>query len=225
MNHLKRVRFQYVTITIIVLNIAVYFLLETDMVFQIGARFIDTFSFRPSDFATLKTFLNDMPEQFRLVTYTFIHGSLWHLFGNMIFLFVFGDNVEDALGHWRYILFYVACGAIAALTHSVMTSSPGVPLIGASGAISGVIGAYLMLHPNIRVWVLMPLPVLPFLPLRFSAAFIIGVWIVYQIVSAIYLSGDATAWWAHVGGFFAGVVLISIMKRPGVRLFDTATGV
>jgi membrane associated rhomboid family serine protease len=106
-----------------------------------------------------------------------------------------------------------------------MTSSPGVPLIGASGAISGVIGAYLMLHPNIRVWVLMPLPVLPFLPLRFSAAFIIGVWIVYQIVSAIYLSGDATAWWAHVGGFFAGVVLISIMKRPGVRLFDTATGV
>jgi membrane associated rhomboid family serine protease len=114
---------------------------------------------------------------------------------------------------------------IAAVVHSVVTVSPDVPLIGASGAIAGVIGAYVVLHPNIRVWVLFPVPVLSFLPLRFSAAFVIGVWIIYQIASGIFLNAEATAWWAHVGGFFGGVLLIFIMRRPGVPLFDAATGI
>jgi membrane associated rhomboid family serine protease len=225
MNHLKRVRFQYVTIAIIIINTAVYFLFETNLASHSPASFVDAFSLKPRDIISLKSFLQHMPEQFRLITYMFLHGSVLHLLGNMVFLFVFGDNVEDAMGHVRFILFYLICGICAAFVHSIITSSPDVPLIGASGAISGVIGAYMMLHPRIRVWVLFPIPNLPFLPLRFSAGFVIGVWIAYQIFSALYLTGEATAWWAHVGGFFAGVILVTIMKRPGVRLFDTATGV
>ncbi len=224
MNHLKRVRFQYVTIGLIAINIVVYFVFETHLVLHAPASFIDALSLKPLDVAPLRSFLDHMPEHFRLATYMFLHGSVWHLFGNMIFLFVFGDNVEDAMGHVRFIVFYLICGIVAALVHSAVTASPEVPLIGASGAISGVIGAYLMLHPNIRVWVLFPISNLPF-PLRFSAGFVIGVWIFIQIVSALYVAGSATAWWAHVGGFFAGVLLVIVMKRRGVRLFDTATGV
>lgn len=225
MNHLKRVRFQYVTIAIILINAAVYFIFETNFASHPPSGILDAFSLRPENITSLKAFLQNMPEQFRLVTYMFLHGNVLHLLGNMVFLFVFGDNVEDAMGHVRYIVFYLLCGIFAAFVHSIITSSPNAPLIGASGAISGVIGAYMMLHPRIRVWVLFPIPSLPFLPLRFSAGFVIGVWIVYQLINALYVTGDATAWWAHVGGFFAGVVLITIMRRPGVRLFDTATGV
>jgi membrane associated rhomboid family serine protease len=225
MNHLKSVKFQYVTIGLIAINIVVYVVFESDLVLHSPASFVSALALKPSDVTPLKSFLEHVPQQFRLVTYMFVHGNVWHLLGNMIFLFVFGDNVEDALGHVRFIVFYLLCGIFAAFAHSVITASPEVPLIGASGAISGVIGAYLMLHPNIRVWILFPIANLPFLPLRFSAGLVIGVWIIYQLISAVFLEGEATAWWAHVGGFVAGVILVIIMKRPGVPLFDTATGV
>ncbi len=225
MNHLKRVKFQYVTIGLIVLNTLIYFLFETHLVLHSPASFTDALAFRPRDLASIDAFKEHMPEDFTLLTYMFVHGSPWHLLGNMIFLYVFGDNVEDALGHVRFIVFYLLCGVIAAVVHSAATVSPDVPLIGASGAIAGVIGAYVVLHPNIRVWVLFPVPVVSFLPLRFSAAFVIGLWIFYQIASGIFLNGEATAWWAHVGGFFAGVFLVVVMRRPGVPLFDTATGI
>jgi membrane associated rhomboid family serine protease len=225
LNPIKKIRYQYVTVGIIALNIVIYFLFETHFILHAPASFVDALSLRPRDVQPLSSFLQHIPEQFRLVTYLFLHGSILHLLGNMVFLYVFGDNVEDAMGHVRFIVFYLLCGAFAALVHSAMTPSPDMPLIGASGAISGVIGAYLMLHPNIRVWVLMPVPVFPFLPLRFSAGFVIGVWILYQFVSAFFLSKDATAWWAHIGGFLAGVLLVTVMKRPGVRLFDASTGV
>ena len=225
MNHLKRVKFQYVTVGLIVLNTLIYFVFETHLVLHSPASFVDALAFKPRDVANVHAFMEHVPQQFRLLTYMFVHGSIWHLLGNMVFLFVFGDNVEDALGHVRFIIFYLLCGVIAAVVHSAVTVSPDVPLIGASGAIAGVIGAYVILHPNVRVWVLFPVPVVSFLPLRFSAAFVIGMWIMYQIASGILLTGEATAWWAHVGGFFAGVLLIVIMRRPGVPLFDAATGV
>ena len=145
-----------------------------------------------------------LPEQYKLFTYMFLHGSILHLLFNMIFLFVFGDNVEDAMGHFRFILFYLACGVIGAIVYSAVTEFTEVPLIGASGAVSGVIGAYLMLHPNIRVWVLVPFPKLPFIPLRFSAAIVIGAWILYQFGAAVFFPSQSVALWAHVGGFFAG---------------------
>jgi membrane associated rhomboid family serine protease len=225
MNRLKRVRFQYVTAAFIILNIAIYFLFETNLILSSPGNLVDALALRPRDVSSVHAFLENWREHYKLITYMFVHGSAWHLFGNLIFLFVFGDNVEDAMGHVRFIVFYLLCGIAAALVHSAVTASPDAPLIGASGAIAGVIGAYVILHPNIRVWVLFPVPVLSFLPLRFSAAFVIGSWLIYQIVSAIALTGEATAWWAHVGGFFTGCVLILIMKYPGVRLFDGSTGV
>jgi len=225
MNNLKRVKFQYVTVGLIVLNTLIYLLFETHLVLHSPAAFVDAFAFKPHDVASIHAFLEHAPEDFTLLTYMFVHGNVWHLLGNMVFLFVFGDNVEDALGHVRFVFFYLFCGVIAAVVHSAVTISPDVPLIGASGAIAGVIGAYVMLHPNIRVWVLFPVPVVSFLPLRFSAAFVIGMWIMYQIASGLFLTGEATAWWAHVGGFFAGVLLVIIMRRRGVPLFDAATGV
>jgi membrane associated rhomboid family serine protease len=225
MNHLKRVRFQYVTVGLIALNTLIYLAFETHLFLHSPASFVDAFAFHPREVASIHDFMEHVPEHFRLLTYMFVHGNVWHLLGNMVFLFVFGDNVEDALGHVRFVVFYLLCGVIAAVVHSAVTVSPDVPLIGASGAIAGVIGAYVILHPNIRVWVLFPVPVVSFLPARISAAFVIGMWIMYQIASGIFLTGEATAWWAHVGGFFAGALLVIIMRRPGVPLFDTATGI
>lgn len=225
LNPLKTVKFQYVTISIIAINVIIYLLFQSNLIFSTPPGFADTFSLKPYDVLPFKPFLRHFPEQYRLVSYMFLHGNFLHLFFNMLFLFVFGDNVEDALGHYRFILFYLLCGVAAAFAHSALTDSPDVPLIGASGAISGVIGAYLLLHPNIRVWVLIPLPKLPLFPARFSAGLVIGVWIFYQFGSAILFTAENTAWWTHVGGFLAGALLVTLMKRRGVRLFDRATGV
>ena len=226
-NPMKVLKFQYATVSLIVLNTLVFFLLETDLVFKVPAGFIEGMELRPLDVVPFGSFLAHVPEHFKFVTYTFVHQNFLHLFFNMLFLFVFADNVEDAMGSFRFVFFYAICGAVAAVVHSWLTVRPDSPLVGASGAVSGVIGAYLMLYPKVRVWVLLPLPNFPFLPLRFSAAFMIGVWILYQIGNAVYFAKDATAataWWAHVGGFAAGVLLIGLMKSPGVRLFDRSTG-
>jgi len=225
MNHLKRVRFQYVTFGLIILNALIYFLSETHTLLTSTAGLVDALALRPSDASSVRAFVGHIPDHYRFLSYMFVHASVLHLFGNMVFLFVFGDNVEDALGHVRFIIFYLICGVFAGAVHSAVTVSPDAPLIGASGAIAGVIGAYVVLHPNIRIWVLFPVPVVSFLPLRFSAAIVIGLWLLYQIVSGIYFTGDATAWWAHVAGFFMGVFLVIIMKRRGVRLFDGSTGI
>lgn len=225
MNDLKRVRFQYVTVGLIILNTLIYIISETGLVWSSPDSFADAFAFNPHGVASLHELTAHLPQDYTLLTYMFVHGNIWHLFGNMVFLFVFGDNVEDALGHVRFVVFYMLCGVIAAIVHSAVTVSPDVPLIGASGAVAGIIGAYVVLHPNVRVWVLFPVPVVSFLPLRFSAAIVIGLWITYQIASAIILAGEPTAWWAHVGGFFAGVLLVIVMRRSGVPLFDTATGI
>ncbi len=224
LNPLKKVRFQYVTIGLIILNVAVYFGLESNLFIPVPPGLVEALSPTPSHVAPLDSFLAHFPEQYKLFTYMFLHGSILHLVFNMIFLFVFGDNVEDAMGHFRFILFYLACGVIGALVYSAVTEFTEVPLIGASGAVSGVIGAYLVLHPNIRVWVLVPFPKLPFIPLRFSAAIVIGVWILYQFGAAVFFPSQSVAMWAHVGGFFAGILLIFVMKHRDVPLFDTATG-
>jgi len=225
LNPLKRVRFQYVTASLIAINTAVYFLLQSDLVFHVPPGFTQGLALLPRYVLPLQALLQHIPRLYRLVTYMFLHANVLHLLFNMIFLFVFGDNVEDAMGHARFILFYSICGVAAGLVHCALTGAPDLPLIGASGAVSGVIGAYLLLHPNIRVWVLVPLPKLPVVPLRFSAALVIGVWIFYQFGSAMLLPSTDTAWWAHVGGFLTGAFLVILMRRRGVPLFDAATGI
>jgi membrane associated rhomboid family serine protease len=156
-----------------------------------------------------------MRPELTLVTYMFLHGDIWHLLGNMAFLWVFGDNVEDAMGSLRFFVFYLLSGIAAAFAHTFANLGSDVPLIGASGATAGIIAAYLMLYPRVRVWVL----AFARIPLRLAAWFVIGSWIVLQFVFIAMGTIDGTALWAHVGGFAAGAALIPIFKRRNQPLF------
>ncbi|MEQ1718747.1 MAG: rhomboid family intramembrane serine protease [Hyphomicrobium sp.] len=221
-NPLKSIRFQYVTLALIVANVLA-FLFETMAVSTPAV--VASFAVVPQELfqvallggaAPISGDAIAIPERATLFSYMFLHGDGMHLIGNMLFLWVFGDNVEDAMGHVRFLVFYLTCGIVAGLTHAVMMSDSQDALIGASGAVSGVISAYLMLHPRVRVWVL----ALKVIPLRISAAMALGLWIVFQLVMVVFPQAGPTAWWAHIGGLAAGALLIPIMKRPGVPLFQ-----
>jgi membrane associated rhomboid family serine protease len=146
----------------------------------------------------------------------FLHVDIEHLVGNMLFLWVFGDNIEDAMGAPRFIVFYLLCGACAALAHAVATPGSQAPLIGASGAVSGIIAAYLLLHPHVRVFGL----VMKFLPVAVKALYVIAAWIALQFAYALFGGDPQIGWWAHVGGIIAGPILIIFFKRPEVLLLD-----
>ncbi|MFF7142083.1 rhomboid family intramembrane serine protease [Streptomyces nodosus] len=149
-----------------------------------------------------------------VLTAMFLHGSWLHLLGNMLFLLIFGNNIEDRMGHLRYLLFYLVCGYVSVYGFALLNSSSGEPLIGASGAIAGVLGAYLVLYPTARVWVLVPF--LIFLPLRLAAWIVLGFWFALQ---AVYSYGGAVsqaasvAYAAHVVGFIVGMLLAWPLKR------------
>lgn len=147
----------------------------------------------------------------------FLHGSWWHLLGNMLFLWVFGNNVEDRLGHLRYLLFYLVAGLVAGYGFAAVQPDSTQTLIGASGAIAGVLGAYLVLWPKARVWSLIPIPfVIPFIPVRLPAWLVLGLWFVLQaLYSAGYgAQGGTVAYVAHIFGFVLGA-LVAIPLRPG----------
>ncbi len=228
-NPLKSIRFQYVTVGLIVLNTAIYFLFGTTFVFSVQEYLVD-FSLIPVEFlggarlasSGLQLLQNPlpMPEQFTIASYMFVHGSTLHLLGNMLFLWVFGDNVEDAMGHFRFLMFYLMCGIFAGLLHTAVMSNSDIPVIGASGSVAGIVAAYMMLHPKVKIWVL----ALWRIPLKISAAWALGFWVLLQLFSAVTSSGEGIAWWAHVGGLMAGAVLILFMRRPGVALFDQTQG-
>lgn len=154
------------------------------------------------------------PVYITLLTSIFMHGSIAHILGNMLFLFIFGDNIENRIGHLRYLIFYLICGLIASLAHVVSTYmfglNPLVPSLGASGAISGVLGGYILLFPRNRVTVLM------FNFLTDVPAFVaLGIWFIFQLISGLgMLGGDlgGVAYGAHIGGFIAGLVLIKIFE-------------
>jgi membrane associated rhomboid family serine protease len=220
-NSLKSIPFQYVTVSLIVLNVLVY-LLEVGGLDQSS---IAGFGVTPAELfgSTLLTTSGPVTTEAipfapgaTLVTYMFFHADIFHLVGNMLFLWVFGDNVEDARGHVRFLFFYFACGIFAALFHAWMLPDSHVPLIGASGAVAGVIAAYLMLHPHVGVWVL----AFKVIPLRITAGLALGIWIALQFVMIAVADVGPTAWWAHIGGLIAGAVLIVFLRRPGVPLFD-----
>ncbi len=150
----------------------------------------------------------------------FLHGSILHLAGNMLYLWIFGNNIEDAMGHTRFILFYFVCGVAAALTMAFMDPSSQVPMVGASGAISGVLGAYMLLYPRARVTVIIPLGII-FYPFRVAAVWVVGLWFLTQLVTAAFTdpSQPGVAWWAHVGGFLAGLLLTPLLKSSSVPYF------
>lgn len=147
-----------------------------------------------------------IPVWFTLVTAIFMHGSFMHLFGNMLYLWIFGDNLEDRLGHMRYGIFYLVCGIVASLSHVVVNSDSFIPSLGASGAISGVMGGYLLLFPKRRVRVIMGRGIS-----EVPAFVALGIWIVFQVISSLMSGPEAgIAFAAHIGGFIAGLVLIKV---------------
>ena len=157
-----------------------------------------------------------------IFTSMFMHGGWMHLAGNMLYLWIFGDNIEASLGHKRYVLFYLLCGVAAALAQGFAAPGSDVPMVGASGAISGVLGAYLVLHPrsNIKVFVFLIIITVINVP----AFIVLGFWIVGQLISsaAVDAGQPGVAFIAHIGGFIAGAVLVLFMKKKSVPVFDTA---
>ncbi len=225
-NPLRQIRVQWVTIGLIIINVVVFALQTTPQ----GAMYASSFAVVPRELFSVGIFGGPamgpydsvaIPEPLTLLTYMFLHGDFWHLTGNMLFLWVFGDNVEDAVGHVKFIIFYLLCGIVAALFHAgiidIWTPEGSTSaLIGASGAVAGVISAYLLLHPQVRVWIV----AFRIIPLHISAAWALGAWIVSQFVMVVLPSAGPVAWWAHIGGIIAGAVLIVFMRRSGVPLLQ-----
>lgn len=223
-NPVSRISHAWVNWALIAANVVVYFVFQSGYVQQ--AILADAGSLTWSlgmipvvlfQDAVLPPDLALIPEWLTPVTSLFLHGSWMHLAGNMLFLWVLGDNIEDDLGHFRYALFYVACGVAAALAHAFANPVSQNPLIGASGAVSGVVAAYVLLHPRVTLWVL----VLFRIPLPLPAWTAIGGWILFQAYNAwTAASASDVAWYAHLGGLLAGAVLVVFLRQPGVPLFD-----
>ena len=158
-----------------------------------------------------------VPAWATLITSTFLHGGFMHLVGNMLYLWVFGDNVEDSMGHGRFIVFYLVCGIVAGLAQTAADPGSVIPTIGASGAVSGILGAYLLLHPKAKV--LIPIYIIP---LYLPAWVLLVVWFGFQGLSVAMTdaSGGGVAWWAHIGGFIAGAILIVPFRYKTIPLLD-----
>jgi membrane associated rhomboid family serine protease len=173
------------------------------------------------DLVDLPPDLAVLPPPLTVLSSMFLHGSFLHLLGNMVYLWIFGDNVEDAMGHGRFVVFYVLCGIAAALAQAVPNPESQVPMIGASGAISGVLGAYVLLYPHARVLVLVPLGFV-MQAMRLPAGWVLGLWFALQLLSSLMADPNSAgvAFGAHVGGFVAGMLLVVPFKRRGVRLFN-----
>jgi membrane associated rhomboid family serine protease len=213
--------FPYVTIGIIVINVLI-FLYELSLGSGLG-EFIMKFGVVPlkvsyysqaSDLTVTNTF-------FPFISSMFLHGGFIHLIGNMWFLWIFGDNIEDKLGHFKFIAFYFLCGIIASSVHVFFNSQSNVPCIGASGAIAGVLGAYMVTFPRARVVTIVPIFVFIQI-MELPAIVVLGFWFVIQFFSGVAsitasTSGAGVAWWAHIGGFAAGVIILYIVRIFSAR--------
>ena len=166
-----------------------------------------------------------IPTQATIFTSMFLHGGFMHLAGNMLYLWIFGNNIEDALGKFRFFLFYFICGTAAVFGQVLQDPSSQIPMIGASGAISGVLGAYLLLYPHARVLVLVPIWFYVEM-IRLPAAWVLGFWFVLQLISSAlsHSAGGGVAFYAHISGFITGMILVPVMKRKGVNLFQRRRG-
>lgn len=174
-------------------------------------RFIYTYGLVPARYTVpaVAAVFGPFHQVFAFISFMFLHGGLWHLVGNMWFLFIFGDNVEDRLGHLRYIIFYLACGIGSGIAHLFLNRYSTVPVIGASGAIAGIMGAYFISYPRAKILTLIPILFIPYF-VEISAVFFLGVWLLIQLLNAAGIIGRSSgiAWWAHVGGFVLGIVLL-----------------
>ena len=216
-------RFPIVTVTIVVLNVVVFLLqLLSPEGLQFSIYKMGTIPYEITHFQSLPLLVGQTAEQvtrlappLTLIVSMFLHGGFLHLLFNMLYLWIFGNNVEDFLGPFRFLIFYLIAGVGASLTHILFNANSQIPMIGASGAIAGVLGAYLVLYPKARVMTFMFL----FFFIRIvpiPAAFVLGFWFLMQILSVGV--GGGVAWFAHIGGFLIGMGLIKLItkKRPKV---------
>jgi membrane associated rhomboid family serine protease len=206
-----------VTVTIIVLNCLVY--LYQVSLGEAEESFILSYAAVPAELLQAGITIGDprVPAGLTVLTSMFLHGGLFHLGGNMLYLWIFGNNIEDVMGHGRFIVFYLLAGLAALFAHAVTAPESTVPMVGASGAVSGVLGAYLLLFPKARVHVLIlagaftrivPVP----------AVVVLGFWIVVQVLNGVFSlagpAGGGVAWFAHIGGFVTGLAVIKVFQRP-----------
>jgi len=165
--------------------------------------------------------LQVVPAWLTLATSMFLHGGWFHLIGNMLFLWIFGNNIEDALGRGRFLLFYLCCGVVAALSQAVSSFGSHVPMVGASGAIAGVLGAYLLLYPSANVHVFVWILIF-FRIVNIPAWILLGLWFAMQLLSGLARSPGTpgVAFWAHVGGFVGGIVLVTLLRPRGLAMLQ-----
>jgi membrane associated rhomboid family serine protease len=198
--------FPYVTVSVIVLNV-LFFLYELSLGDRELGRFLQGYAFIPARFFEPGQWVQDGRA---ILLSMFLHGGWAHLLGNMLYLWIFGDNVEERLGHSGYILFYLFCGCFATMAHAFTDTESIVPTIGASGAISGVLGAYLVMFPRARVLTLIPIGYFIRIA-ELPALAVLGLWFVLQLFSGTLSLGSqqsgGVAWWAHIGGFVAGMAI------------------
>jgi membrane associated rhomboid family serine protease len=210
----KRVSQPYVTWALVALNVAI-FIFELGAPEQTQELMVRTFGFTPAALRGEVANPSVIPVLLTPFTDMFIHLGWDHLLGNMLFLMIFGDNVEDALGHVRYLAFYVACSFASDLAYFLSSSHSTVPAVGASGAISGVVAAYVMIRPCAKVEVLFLI-----IPVALSAYWVIGLFALSQIWNVVTHTQDGVAYWAHIGGMVAGAALLPLMRHADVMLFE-----
>ena len=198
--------------TIIGINVVVY-LVQISLVPDLN-RFVYIYGLVPARYSIpqITSYFTTGQQIFSLFSFMFLHGGFWHLLGNMWSLYIFGDNVEDRLGPFLYFVFYLLCGITSGLSHLIINLNSNMPTIGASGAIAGVMGAYLILHPNAKILTLIPIIFIPWF-VEIPAFFFLGLWFVLQFISATGSHGSigGIAWWAHIGGFIFGIIFLKIM--------------
>jgi membrane associated rhomboid family serine protease len=198
----------YVTITLVAINILVF--LYQFSLGQAVNQFVLAYGLVPASFSWVN-----------VVTSMFLHGGFLHVGGNMLYLWIFGDNVEDRMGHGRFLAFYLLCGTAAALGQTLTVPNSVVPMVGASGAVAGVMGAYFVLYPHSRIVTLLPLFIFIQI-IEVPAIFFLGIWFVMQLLSGVGSIAAATegepgggiAFWAHIAGFAAGVLGVFVFRRP-----------
>lgn len=206
-----------VTVALIALN-ALVFLRQLGLDAELGQAFVFQFGLVPAEFAWVNVF-----------TSMFVHGGLMHVGGNMLYLWIFGDNVEDRMGHGRFLVFYLLAGIGAALAQTFAAPDSPVPMVGASGAIAGVMGAYFVLYPKSRVLTLIPFPVMV---VEIPAVYFLGIWFVMQFVNGLASQAQAAgsemaggvAFWAHAAGFGVGAALVFLFRRPERARIDWYDG-
>lgn len=210
---LRVIRFQFVTLSLIAANVVIFLMtgaFASERAFEAVATGYGVIPVELTHGARPVPAFNPVPEPMTLITYMFLHAGWLHLISNMIFLWVFADNVEDAFGYFAFLLFYVLTGIAGGVTHVLMAPSSFAPLVGASGAVSGVLAAYMLLYPKARIWILLFLR----LPIRIGAFWVLGGWFALQVVSLLLINEEEVqvAFWAHIGGFLAGLAITFVLR-------------